>query len=362
MRMKKIIAAFFLTSALCAMAAGQVKWLETLHEFGAFKEDDGRVTANFRFVNTGDEDVSIRAARASCGCTTPSYPKKPVSPGDTATIAVAYNPIGRPGRFEKSVTVDLAGIGAGPRTKLIVTGVVIGSSNTLRSRYPVEAGPLKLRTAQLPFGTVLKGRSKSTFLEVYNASQSPVKPEWSGVPPYIRVTAADPEGIPPGEQTVYTLSLTPTATDLYGVLIDSAYISVPGPTKQKIDLTAILEEDFTMLTPQQRQKAPVVELESNRLDFGRVNPSNGPVTATTKVKNVGKSPMLVRRIYTTDPGVDVTISSMKIKPGKTATITVTADPQATASREIINGRIQLRVNEAENPIVIVRAVGEIVGE
>ena len=50
-----------------------VEWLATSHDFGAFKEDDGSVATTFSFVYHGPEEVAIRAARASCGCTTPGY-------------------------------------------------------------------------------------------------------------------------------------------------------------------------------------------------------------------------------------------------------------------------------------------------
>ena len=197
-----------------------MEWLKTTHDFGAFKEDDGKVTCEFRFINRGQEAVTVRAARASCGCTTPSFTKTPIEPGDTGLVTVVFNPTGRPGRFSKTVTMDIAGAGAGPRQSLVIKGVVIGSSNTLRSRYPVEAGAMKLRTTAVPFGTVMKGKAKSAFVEVYNSSSSPIVPRWENTPAYMRV-AASSDTIPPGEQAVYSLVLTPTETALYGILTDS---------------------------------------------------------------------------------------------------------------------------------------------
>lgn len=342
-----------ISTALAATAMANVEWLEETHDFGAFKEDDGRVATTFRFVNHGPDDVAIRAARASCGCTTPSYTKEAIAPGDTASVEVSYNPTGRPGRFSKNVTVDIAG---GPRTRLVIEGVVIGSSNTLRSRYPIEHGDMKLRTTQLPFGSVTKGRAKSAFLEVYNASNQPIEPHWSRVPRYIRVSASSGDTIPPGEQAVYALMLTPADTELYGILTDSLYIAQNDADPLKIDVTAILEEDFTRLTPRQRAEAPVVEVESDRVNFGEFDPAAGVMQQSFKIFNRGRSDMLIRRLYTTDPGVSVVVDKMKIKKGKHATATVTVDP-ALLPADILNGRLQLIVNDPENPITVVRVVG-----
>lgn len=349
----------FLSILLAALAAGtlfagnKIKWLETVHDFGAFDENDGKVACNFRFVNEGDEPVAIRAARASCGCTTPVYTKDPIEPGDTATIQVAYNPIGRPGRFSKTVKIDISG--ETTRQTLMIQGVVIGSSNTLRSRYPVEVGVVKLRNSVIPFGTVLKGKAKAAYLEVYNASHNPIVPRWIDTPEYLRITASE-DTIPPGEQIVYSMVLTPSETALYGILTDSLTLDVPGEQPVKVDLTAILEEDFSTLTPAERAKAPVIAAEADRVDFGEFPASDGPVSRSFKVTNNGKNDLLLRRVYTIDPGISVNTSTDKVKHGKSATVTVTVDPSMLPS-PLLNARIQIISNDPDNPITVVRAVG-----
>ena len=358
----KSIQILFAAVAACMIfplfAAASVRWLGTTHDFGAFKEDDGKVTCEFRFVNDGPGAVTVRAARASCGCTAPSFTKTPVAAGDTGVVTVRFNPTGRPGRFSKTVTMDLAGDAKIPRQTLTIRGVVIGSSNTLRSRYPVESGSVKLRTTQLPFGTVLKGKAKSAFLEVYNASETPVSPTWDGVPEYIRIASSDGGAIPPGEQAVYSFVLTPGATALYGILTDSVFMNVAGEPPLKIDLTAILEEDFSRLTPGERQKAPQVAFEADRVNFGTVARDGGPVSGTFAISNKGKSDLMLRRVYTIDPGVTVYAPTDKVKKGKSVDVTVTVDPSKLPG-DLLNARIQVITNDPDNPIFVMRAVGEI---
>lgn len=350
----RILLLLVMLAAAPAWLRGETRWLETEHNFGAFDEDDGKVTCVFRMINKGPEDVSVRSARASCGCTTPSYTKSPVAPGDTAAITVAYNPVGRPGRFAKTVKITLSD---GSQHTLTISGVVIGSQNTLRSRYPVQAGALKFRSDKLMFGSVLKGRAKSCFMEVYNASQAEIKPEISGLPAYMRATPSA-ETVPPGEQVVYTMTLTPAATDLYGVITDSLTVTDPASGQaQTIHVAAILEEDFSMLTPTQMAQAPVIAVEPDLIDLGRLPEGTAPLTRTFTVENRGRSPLLIRRVYTPDPAVTATISSTKIKKGKKATVTVTVDPSALPS-ELLNARIQVIANDPAQPLTIVRVVGE----
>ena len=87
----------------------QIKFEQTVFDFGNIKEDGGKVSHEFTFTNVGEEPLKITSARAECGCTTPEYPKDEIAPGESGTIKVTYNPLGRPGGFTKVVTVRCTG-------------------------------------------------------------------------------------------------------------------------------------------------------------------------------------------------------------------------------------------------------------
>lgn len=58
----------------------------------------------FKFTNTGNEPLIISNAKGSCGCTVPTWPKKPINPGESGEIKVKYA-TNRLGPINKSVTV-----------------------------------------------------------------------------------------------------------------------------------------------------------------------------------------------------------------------------------------------------------------
>lgn len=78
---------------------------KTVHDFGKIKESDKTATVIFKFKNEGNAPLIIQRAHASCGCTTPDYTKEPILPGKDGAITVTYHTTGRPGIFDKSVTV-----------------------------------------------------------------------------------------------------------------------------------------------------------------------------------------------------------------------------------------------------------------
>lgn len=96
----------------------KISFTEKSHNFGTVKEDGGPVSYEFQFVNDGDGNLIVYEATAQCGCTKPEYPKNPVAPGKKGVIKVTYNPIGRPGPFEKMVTVKTNAKGGKARLKI----------------------------------------------------------------------------------------------------------------------------------------------------------------------------------------------------------------------------------------------------
>ena len=79
------------------------------HDFGVIAEKGGPVSCTFEVINTGNKPLLIIDAVASCGCTRPEFPTKPIKPGKKGKIKVTFSPLGRVGAFHKSVKVKTNG-------------------------------------------------------------------------------------------------------------------------------------------------------------------------------------------------------------------------------------------------------------
>ncbi len=75
------------------------------HNFGDVKAEVENKTT-FKVTNTGDKPLIISDVSATCGCTTPKKPEKPIAPGQSDEIQVVFksNP-GQEGEQRKTVTV-----------------------------------------------------------------------------------------------------------------------------------------------------------------------------------------------------------------------------------------------------------------
>jgi hypothetical protein len=84
--------------------AAAVEFDKTEYDFGTVAEGTV-VETTFMVKNTGKTDLVITDAKATCGCTVPVWPKKPVKVGESAEIQVKFNTNGKPNRQSKTVTL-----------------------------------------------------------------------------------------------------------------------------------------------------------------------------------------------------------------------------------------------------------------
>ncbi|MCB0541234.1 MAG: DUF1573 domain-containing protein [Bacteroidetes bacterium] len=121
----------------------RISFEEEKFDFGEVDEGP-QVTHEFVFTNNGTEPLILSRVKASCGCTTPSWPKDPILPGDEGKILVTYNTAKRPGNFNKSITITSNAIEE--TTKVIYikgTVTVAPQEETMPVRQPVLMSPMK---------------------------------------------------------------------------------------------------------------------------------------------------------------------------------------------------------------------------
>ncbi len=99
-----------------------VQLIDSAYNFG--KVTDGeKVEFSYRFLNTGTKPLIVTNATASCGCTVPQKPERPILPGETGFIKVVFDSKNRIGTAHKTITVTSNAQPGFP--ELLLTGEVI---------------------------------------------------------------------------------------------------------------------------------------------------------------------------------------------------------------------------------------------
>lgn len=113
------------------------EFMEESFDFGSDIIDGEKKTHTFEFTNTGNSPLIIEKVKASCGCTTPNWPKTPIAPGEVGEITATYNSKGRPGKFNK--VIRITSNAATPTKVLYIKGEVQRAS-------PEEGLPVKKKS------------------------------------------------------------------------------------------------------------------------------------------------------------------------------------------------------------------------
>ena len=100
-------------------ASAKMTFAATTVDYGIISKES-EPTRTFNFKNTGNAPLLITDAKASCGCTVPTFPKDAIMPGESSTITVRYD-TNRIGVISKSITITS---NAGEPVVLKITGEV----------------------------------------------------------------------------------------------------------------------------------------------------------------------------------------------------------------------------------------------
>ena len=99
----------------------KIVFTEKAYDFGSLAEGDEAV-CEFKFFNKGNTPLIIKDVSRSCSCIVTNSSAETIPPGGEGVITVEYKTTGRPGTFEKSITVVTNGE---PRiVTLLVRGTV----------------------------------------------------------------------------------------------------------------------------------------------------------------------------------------------------------------------------------------------
>lgn len=130
MNMKRLIF-FILTTILTigtALASdGEgVTWSNIEHDFGTIHASGGKVKTEYTFTNKTSEAIAvISVTNGGCGCTVPTFPKKPIAAGATGVITITFDPSRFKGEFNRQVGVTLMIGGKRVKTRLKFSGTII---------------------------------------------------------------------------------------------------------------------------------------------------------------------------------------------------------------------------------------------
>ena len=334
-----------------------LEFTESVHDFGTIREEDGPVSHDFEFTNTGKVPLVIEGVEVSCGCTTPRYDREPVRPGGKGTVRVTFHPEGRPGAFRKDITVRSGG--GKVRSTLTIAGEVTPRPQSLSDMYPVRCGSLMLSASRVNLGYVGRGTVKTSSVEYYNDSSQPLAlgVVYRDRKPYFDV-ALSQERLAPGEKGVMTVAYDLREGDCWGVLDERFSLMIGGAVDTTVFVAScVAVEDFSQMTAAETDDAPRASFSSQYYSFG-VQKAGGRLQREFRLTNDGRMPLVIRDMKS-GPRISSTLdASRKLAPGESVAFVVTLDTKGAPAGRLMD-RIVLIVNDPSRPMREIRLAANI---
>jgi hypothetical protein len=288
---------------------------------------------------------------ASCGCTTPDWTKDPIQPGAAGKITAIYDPAGRgAGQFSKTLSVYTNSV---PNiVVLTIKGEVVAHEKTVEELFTFPVDSIRFESNHMAFTNVKKTEKKIRVMQLINISKKPVKVEFEQLPAHLALRT-DPEILKPGQKGIVEGTYDATKNAAWGNVSDMVKVKLNGVVQENVYyyISANLVEDFSSMTKEQLENAPVLQLATMAVDLGKIQGSTAN-DVEFKFINAGKSDLMIRQVRSSCgcTAVQQGPQGVGIKPGQSSSI------KATFNSGSYNGKVTKAIyvysNDPKNSEVV----------
>ena len=312
---------------LCSSAYANIDFENTFHDFGEIKEEDGTVSYDFKFTNTGEETLKIERVTTSCGCTSPDFTQE-VQPGESGYVTAQFNPSAREGDFSHFVSV-FSNMHEG-RLRLTIEGTVVDNKNNQeeskqaarpereKSDFQYDFGSLKTNERHFFLGN-LKEDEKDVrgAIQLYNPTEEDIVIHEAEAPEHIKFRHL-PITIEAGREGALTYFYDATKIGEYGLVHDGIRLHTTDEQNEFIR-SRIASKISPSIDQDDPANHPAIEFEKTSHDFGVVDEGD-ELETTFSFENTGNAPLEIERVMSSCGCAAGQPSQSILMPGDKATI------------------------------------------
>lgn len=353
-----LLISFILTASLTLAQTlnPKISFYETEHDFGSIKEEDGKVQTVFEFKNLGQEPLIVRNVTSSCGCTTPSYSREPILPGNSGKITAVFDPSNRPGAFLKHITVYTNA--DNKPVVLTLKGNVAKRAPTVADKYPYSFDNIRLNKSHVSFLKMDKGEKKTSTVNIINTSEiQPVTIDFTRVPDYIQIKS-EPQILQPGESGKIIIDYDASGVDDWGFVLDGIFIKQNGSVdyNHKLSVSVTIQEDFSNLSSDELAQAPKINFEDPNFNFETIKQGEKIEHEFPFVNKGGKN-LVIRKVKASCGCTAIKPEKMVIAPGEESSIKIVFDSKGKKGRQYKT--VTVITNAPNNPTSVLKIIGTV---
>ncbi len=361
--MKKIVSLLFVACALLTTFQASAQFLsfdKVDYNYGIVLPNKVIDQAVFTCTNRGSEPIVITKVATSSDAVSCNVTRDTIKPGNMASINVALNTKELRSIFEEKIdlyTTDKAMA----KITLTLNGTVKEISPEIENEYPNVLDLVRFSTSAIRFDTIFYPAIVTDTVGVYNPQDTAVSLMFPSVPEYMSVQLL-PETIQPNSSALLVITYDPKLRNEWGAIYDRLYIGFQGKKvnyKMKLQIYGLIVEDFSHMTKRELKNAPKIQFDSLAFNFDTVAQGEA-VSCKYTFKNVGKSPLEIRKIKTSCGCTAGSMEKMTYKKGETGTVNVSLNTKNKHNQ--VSQNITIFSNDPKNPSTVLRIEGVVVSQ
>lgn len=303
---------------------GALFFEKTQVNLGTIEDTETPIKIDFKYKNIGKGAVTIKSILPDCDCSKASSNKTKVEFDQSGEITVYFFPKTQSGKVTKTITVITDG--EPEVTYLTLVGNINDKYAKLERLYPEKQGNIMFSSYQVKFPFIYNYGIDSAVRIMHNPTSKPIKITHIKAPSYIDVSK-DYDIIAPNGGIALKFKYFAFKTKDIGPKLDEVLVATDDSIEplKKFLVRVNIVEDFTLLTKKEKDNPPIFEAVTPVVNIDTMNIKSS-ATATFYITNKGKTPMYIRKVYSTCGCTKFEYDTQTpIKRGKKAAIKVTYD-------------------------------------
>lgn len=327
-----------------------VSFRKDYHDFGSVTEKKGKVSHVFYFKNGSQNPVQIKSVESACGCTIAEWTSEPVQPGKEGQIKAEYDPAGRPGYFNKTISVIFSSDST--PYNLQIRGQVFretsAGSDADTDGLEHMDGQLKTRSAGFNLGKVYINQDPVyRNFTLYNAGNSDLIIKETETPEHLKVNY--PSRIRAGTSEILSIKFIPNKIKVFGLHTDQLVLKTndANQPEKHFSVYATVEEFFPVMSPEELEEAPSLQLSVSEIKFPSMK--QGAVLEREIVcRNTGKKTLKIRSVITNCSCLSAVADAETIEPGSSVKIKIRFSSAGRIGRQIKS--VMIYSNDPLHPV------------
>jgi hypothetical protein len=330
-----------------------LKFNEVVHNFGKISIDSGAQKCQFVFTNVSSSPVAISNILSSCGCTTPSWSKAPIKPGEKGVIKVTFLNDQGPYPFDKTLTVYTT---ASQKPIILrITGFVYEKDRPLGESFPAKFGPLGMKVYAQDAGQIEQGLYKVQSESIVNLGKSQVAIKFAHPSKGLTISVS-PSVLDPGDVGKITYQINTKSAIHWGTTRYTADIICNGKVLHpKFLAECVIVTPYSSLTSEQVENGPEMFAESSTFNFGTAKVFK-KIKAVFMAQNKSRKPLRIYKVETNGASIKVDCPAY-VPAGRKFKITAIATPLKRKNEEAFI--ITLVTNSPERPLINLFMAGDV---